>query len=291
MEKQREILCFGEILWDALPSGIYLGGAPLNVCYHLNRFGVPATIASRVGDDRLGKEAVRRISRMGISTELVQVDPKLETGFVEVEFSNTGEPSYHIVEKVAWDHIRSTAAVLEKAENCWGVVFGSLAQRSERNRQTLRELWKREVRFIFDINLRPPHLDREAVRQSLERADILKMNEGECGQLVEWYGLPAGRRETLKALADRFGISVVCLSRGAKGAVLYREGRFHEHGGFPVKSRDVVGAGDAFLASLVEGLMSGLPEEQLLKRANATGALVAQKEGAMPEYSPEEIRD
>ncbi|MEM8600949.1 MAG: PfkB family carbohydrate kinase, partial [Bacteroidota bacterium] len=131
------VLVVGEVLWDALPRGLFLGGAPFNVAAHLHTLGVPVRFVSRVGDDRLGREVRRRITQRGLSAALVQVDPSHETGFVEVEVDGDGIPAYTIVQPVAWDHLVWTGALAAEASAASMVVFGSLAQRAPATRATL----------------------------------------------------------------------------------------------------------------------------------------------------------
>lgn len=289
MSKQNEIICIGEILWDALPSGLYLGGAPLNVCYHLNRFGVTAAIASRVGNDRLGREASARIRRKGIPDDYIQVDEQAETGFVRIELNEKGDPDYDIVQPVAWDFVEFVPALGRAVRDTRGVVFGSLAQRNERTRTTIQQLWDTEAKKIFDMNLRPPFVDRDIVTASLEVADIVKVNDHEMDRLQKWYGLPAAVQKAADALADRFACSLICITRGKEGAQLYRDGRWYEHAGFPVTTRDAVGAGDAFLAAMLFGFLRGKEGEDLLAYANAAGALVAGMDGATPAYTMQDV--
>ncbi|MDZ7692470.1 MAG: carbohydrate kinase [Balneolaceae bacterium] len=289
MRLQGGILCIGEILWDSLPSGLYLGGAPLNVCYHLNQLGIKASIASKVGEDRLGKEAISRINAKGISTDLIQKDGAHETGFVCVDISNDGDPKYRIVESVAWDFIRLNNPLTNATEDCWGLVFGTLAQRNEASRETIQQLWKLDMLKILDMNLRRPYVDKDIIYDSLEVADIIKMNEEELNQLKDWYDLSGGMKKTVEHVAEKFNCSLVCITQGANGAMIYRDDIWTEHNGFPKKAKDVVGAGDAFLAALIFGIKNGKVGNELLAYANATGALVAQKDGATPSYSMEDI--
>lgn len=285
MAKQNRLLCIGEVLWDALPSGLFLGGAPLNVCYHLNRLGIDAAIAGRVGDDRLGKEALRRINKLGISTELMQIDDEFETGFVEVELTSSGDPDYRIAEPVAWDRITASASLEQVIEDCWGLVFGSLAQRHAQSRSTIQQLWKHDVKLIFDLNLREPFVDRQVVYQSLEQADIVKMNEEELSLLIDWLSLPVHPKKAVDELGNKFGGATVCVTRGAKGAMLFLNGQWYQHNGFPVEARDSVGAGDALLAVMLFGIINDKPGQQIVKLANAAGSLVARKDGATPYYT------
>lgn len=289
MSSQNGILCIGEILWDALPSGLYLGGAPLNVCYHLNQFGIGAAIASRVGNDRLGSEATLRIKRKGMLTEQIQKDDHHETGFVSVELSKSGDPTYDILEPVAWDFIEFTESLEEAVQNCWGLVFGSLAQRNEISRHTIQKLWELDVKKILDMNLRTPYVNKDHIFDSLEVSDIIKMNEDELNQLKDWYDLAGETPKAIEQVAQKFDCRLVCITRGANGAVIFREGEWYEHKGFPVKAKDAVGAGDAFLAALLYGIKNGKDSSELLTFANATGALVAQKDGATPAYSMQDI--
>ncbi len=289
MSDQERILCIGEILWDSLPSGLYLGGAPLNVCYHLNQFNINAIIASRVGDDRLGKEAIRRIERKGISSDLIQQDHKHETGFVSVELSSQGDPQYDIIEPVAWDFIELDNQLQQVVQNCWGIVFGTLAQRDSESRDTIQKLWDSDAKKILDMNLREPFIDRKIIHDSLTAADVVKMNEEELNQLKDWFSLSGRTRKTVEKLTTKFGTSVFCITRGANGAMLFRDGDWFEHMGFPAKVKDAVGAGDAFLAALLYGIKNNKETYNLLSLANATGAFVAQKDGATPAYSLEDI--
>ncbi|WP_440998508.1 carbohydrate kinase family protein [Fodinibius sp. SL11] len=290
MSDKSNILCIGEVLWDSLPSGLYLGGAPLNVCYHLNQLNIESVIASKVGKDRLGKEAVRRIKMMDISTDLVQFDEQHETGFVGVEFTEGGDPQYNILQPVAWDEIILSDKLGDTAEQSLGLVFGTLAQRNETSRKTIQSLMERGLTLIFDMNLRKPFINKKVIRQSLEMADIVKMNEDELNHLIEWYSLSGGPKSAVEDIVAHFNCSTVCVTKGANGSMLFKDDKWFEHQGFPVKAKDVVGAGDAFLASLIHGIITGVDGKDLLIYANATGSLIAQKDGATPQYSLDEIR-
>ena len=279
-----EVLCVGELLWDALPAGLFLGGAPFNVACHLSAAGVPVTMVSRVGDDRLGEEAVRRAQRYGVGTDLVQVDPTLPTGFVGATIDESGQPTYVIEDAVAWDAIEASDVLLARAGRARAIVFGSLAQRHATTRRTIERLWEGSALQVFDINLRPPFEDRDVIRGSLQRADVVKVNREELHRLASWFELPNGDRESASALSGKFSCPVVCVTRGAAGAGLWRDDTWTEHEGFKVEVRDTVGAGDAFLAVLLAGLLSGADSETLLKNANRIGADVASRAGALPVY-------
>jgi len=277
-----EILCVGEMLWDALPAGLFLGGAPFNVACHLSAAGVPVSMVSRVGVDRLGEEALRRAASYGVGIDLVQMDPTLPTGFVRATIDDAGHAQYEIIEPVAWDAIAATDTLLSRAADARAIVFGSLAQRQAITRVTIERLWDGDALMVFDLNLRPPHEDREIIMRSLEHADVVKVTHHEMQRLAGWFELPDGDRESAVALAKNFSCDVVCVTRGKDGAALLRDGTWTEHPGFEVEVRDTVGAGDAFLAVLLAGLLVGRDSAEVLKNANLIGAYVSTQFGAVP---------
>ncbi|MEM1054740.1 MAG: PfkB family carbohydrate kinase [Bacteroidota bacterium] len=280
------ILVVGEVLWDSLPSGLFLGGASHNVACHLHQLGVDAVLASRVGGDALGREAVRRVAARGLSADLLQTDPALPTGFVHVEMEAGGIPAYDIMRPAAWDAIAATEALVEAASSARALVFGTLAQREETSRQTLRALWKVASLHVCDINLRPPYVSREVVEASLRTADLAKLNDDEVETLAGWYGLGDDLGSATQRLAEQFEIATVCVTRGPRGALLLREGVLYEHPGYPAAVADTVGAGDAFLAALLAALLDDVSAADALDRANRLGAFVAGALGAIPPYDP-----
>jgi fructokinase len=279
---QTEVLCVGEVLWDALPEGLFLGGAPFNVACHLRAAGVPVSMVSRIGADRLGDEVIRRAARYGVGTDLLQVDSGLPTGFVRVDVDGAGNPAYEILAPVAWDTIEASEALIARAARARAIVFGTLAQRHEVSRRTIQRLWDARALMVFDVNLRPPFENAALVERSLHRADVVKLSEDELTRIGAWFELEGTPRETMTALADRFECAVVCVTRGSRGAALLHDGAFTEHPGFEVEVRDTVGAGDAFLAVLLAGLLNGATDEALLQHANLMGAYVVTQFGAVP---------
>lgn len=283
------IICFGEVLWDALPEGLFLGGAPLNVASHLHRLGEDVRFVSGVGGDRLGREVLRRLEGRGMRTDFVQVDPALPTGFVEVTLDADGIPAYVIEAPAAWDAIRPTDALRTAVAEAQAVVFGSLVQRQEVSRRTLQEACHTPATKVFDVNLRPPFIDREVVEASLHAADVIKLNIDELDEMRRWWGLPEGQEGAIESLAARFGHETVCVTHGGEGAVLWRQGRIWLHPGYRVAVQDTVGAGDAFLAGLLHGLLAGHDEANVLDFANRLGAYVASQRGATPAYRVEDV--
>jgi fructokinase len=280
------VLCVGEVLWDSLPEGLFLGGAPFNVACHLRATGTAVSTVCRVGAARLGDEALRRAARYGVGTDLMQVDPTLPTGFVRVHVDERGNGSYEICEPVAWDAIEATEALLARAAKARAIVFGSLAQRSDTSRATIERLWQvaaPHAVLVFDVNLRPPYESVDHVRASLAKADVVKLSDAELTRLSEWIGWRDGeQREMMQDLAREFRCDVVCVTRGRGGAALLHAGVFTEHPGFPAEVRDTVGAGDAFLAVLLAGLLAGTSDAELLQHANLVGAYVVTQFGALP---------
>lgn len=275
------VLCVGEVLWDALPAGLFLGGAPFNVASHLRQLGRPATLASRVGDDALGHEALRRIAAGGLDPALVQTDPLLPTGFVRVRVDAAGIPDYDIVEPSAWDALVADAHLLRVAGAARAVVFGSLAQRQFASREAVHAVVAASRLAVFDVNLRPPHVDPAVVEASLHAADVVKLNEDELNVLTDGSG---GFWDRVERLADEFGCRVVCVTRGGAGAALWRDGFRTEHPGYTVPVADTVGAGDAFLAAFLDAFLDGRPDDEALDRACRLGAFVASRPGATPAH-------
>ena len=279
-----EILCVGEILWDALPDGLFLGGAPFNVACHLQALGQEVAFVSRVGDDRLGLEALRRMRARSLGTDLMQIDDSLPTGFVQVALGGTGEPDYEILEPAAWDAITFTDTVGQHAEHADALVYGSLAQRALTSRQTIQRLCEAEVLRVFDINLRPPFIDQAVVERSLEAADVAKFNDDELRYLQDWFGLPDDTEAAVADLAGAFDCRALCVTCGGEGAWLWLDGSSWHHPSYAVEVADTVGAGDSFLAALLTGLLAGRRGDAILDLANRLGAYVASRPGAIPAY-------
>lgn len=291
-----EVVCFGEVLWDSLPEGLFLGGAPLNVAAHLVRLGVPAAIATAVGDDVLGSEAIKRIADLGIATDLVQTDCNVPTGFVDVELQR-GSPAYEIRSPAAWDHIVTNERLLARAGEARALVFGTLSQRGSTSSQSIAAIWQASPYSVLDVNLRAPYYNKEVVDASLEVAHLVKLNEEELRLLAGWYGWSnESAAHQCASLAHRFDVSTVAVTRGPNGAALLHEGAWSEDSGEAIDVADTVGAGDAFLAGLLSVLLSsdnheGSLADVALRFANRLGGLVASRRGAIPPYGPQELVD
>ncbi|MCX7009123.1 MAG: carbohydrate kinase [Kiritimatiellaeota bacterium] len=279
------VVGIGEILWDLLPSGRQLGGAPANFTYHAHALGAEARVVSRVGDDPLGLEILTRLRGLGLPTDGVGMDAGAPTGTVSVEVQADGQPRFTIHENVAWDRIAVDAASLEFASHADALCFGSLAQRCAASRAAIRQVISKTPATalrVFDINLRQHFYSRDLIESSLALANALKLNETELPVLAEMFALSGDARAQLAALAQRFELRAIALTRGAHGSLLLTDGAWSEHAGLPAKVVDAVGAGDAFTAAWTLGLLAGQPLDEINRRANELAAYVCTQPGATP---------
>jgi len=279
------VLAVGEVLWDLLPGGRRLGGAPANFAYHAHALGAEARLVTCVGDDALGREILERLGALGVSTGLVAVDSAAPTGTVSVELLEGGQPRFTIHEDVAWDRLSATPAALDMAEQADAVCFGTLAQRSEASRQAIRSLVSATpptALRVFDVNLRQAFYSRDVIEASLDLANALKVNDEELPVLASLLGLNGGADEQVDAVARRFDLRLVALTRGAHGSRLCADGRWSDHGGLPAEVADTVGAGDAFTAALALGFLSGWGLDTINQAANELAAFVCSQAGATP---------
>jgi len=281
----HQIVAIGEVLWDLLPKGKQLGGAPANFTYQCRSLGADARLVTRVGDDALGREVLERFRLLGLPTETVQIDPELPTGTVDVALADDGQPRFTIREHVAWDRIMADEDSLATAARAEAACFGSLSQRSEPARRAIRSLVSathpRALR-LFDVNLRPPFVDREVIADSLTLANALKLNDQELPELTAMFGLSENVREAMAELAGRFGLVLVALTRGARGGLLLADGAWSDHPGLPITVSDTIGAGDAFTAALVVGHLAGRSLDEINRHANEVAAFVCSQPGGTP---------
>lgn len=288
----HRIVAIGEVLWDLLPEGKQLGGAPANFTYHCRSLGADARLVTRIGDDDLGHEVLERFRLLGLPGETVQIDEDLPTGTVDVALSADGQPRFTIREHVAWDRITADTRSLATAAEADAVCFGSLAQRSEPSRTAVRALVaaaRPGALRLFDVNLRPPFIDRDVIADSLALANALKLNDQELTELAGMFGLSSDVQRSLVQLADRFGLSLIALTRGAHGSLLLADGAWSDHPGQAVAVRDTIGAGDAFSAALVVGSLTGRPLGEINGHANDVASFVCSQAGGTPRL-PESLR-
>lgn len=282
----------GEVLWDLLPAGRQLGGAPANFAYHAAALGAEGWVVSRVGTDEAGRELVRRLGQLGVRTDAIEQDPAAPTGTVTVAVGPDGQPRYVIHEDVAWDRLAGEEAGRRAVASADAVCFGTLAQRSEPSREAIRSLLAATPTTalrIFDVNLRQHYYSRAVIADSLALANVLKVNEPELVLLGEMFGLPGDERSRVAALADQFNLRLVAYTRGDRGSLLYAGNQWSDHPGVPTTVADTVGAGDSFTAALALGLLASWPLDDVHARAADVAAFVCSRPGGTPEL-PDRLR-
>ncbi len=289
----KKIAAFGELLWDQLPNGKVLGGAPANFIYRINSFGDYGTLLSKVGNDKAGKEAREELKKLGVSDENVQTDYEFPTGVVKVKFDSIGNPDFNIITDVAYDHIEINAEMMDAFSTADCVCFGTLVQRYGISKNTLRELIHEspDVIKFLDINLRKKCYTAASIEDSLRMTNILKTNDEELLITKELLNLT---QENLKDLAqetiEKYNIDIILCTLGSNGAFcLTNEDVFYYDAGYQISLGDTVGSGDAFSAGFVHYYMNGSSIDEALQFGNAAGAMVATTTGATSPISKEEI--
>ncbi len=282
-DMKSRLLGVGELLWDLIPGNPQMGGAPANFACHAAALGAHAAIISRVGNDALGMDLVTRLLSLGVSTGLLQTDPEVPTGTVDVEIQKDGQPRFTIHEAVAWDRLAPADTALAAATAANAVCFGTLAQRAEPSRSTIRALLsavRPDAFRILDVNLRQHFYSREILESSLTLANVLKVNDAELPILGMLVGTSDSPRAIIERLADSFGLKVIAYTRGEHGSLLWADGRWSDHPGIPTQVVDTVGAGDAFTAAMTLGLLVGWDLDTVNQNANAVASEVASHPGA-----------
>lgn len=296
----RLILGIGELLWDLLPEGPRLGGAPANFAVTAGRLGNHAAILSRIGRDELGRDAVAVLDPLPVDTKSLQIDTVHETGRVTVALMD-GQPEFTIHAPAAWDFLELSDEWVQLAERADAICFGSLAQRGVESRQTIQTLvaqTQAKCVRVFDANLRPPFYSSEVVQESLELATVMKMNDAEVPLVLRLLGLPeqdGGTSHVLRAGAARLlaefpTLEMVAVTRAAHGSLLMRRGEWQEHPGVKTTVVDTIGAGDAFTAAMTDALVRGAPLAAINEAGNRWGSWVASQAGGMPELKDEPRR-
>jgi fructokinase len=279
----NNILCFGEILWDTFGDKKIAGGAPMNVARHLVQQHMNVLFASRVGKDASGDGLLDFLKTNGLYSELIQTDEKLPTCEVTVQLDKEGIATYIIPEPVSWDNIQTEATLNKAAKQASAIIYGSLACREATTRDTLLNLLNETTALkVFDVNMRPPHYTLSTIETLVAGADVIKMNEEEAALLIG--GSTNHVKENIIEFQKKYHPKTICVTRGEHGAIAWHDYEFYEHPGYPVTVVDTVGAGDAFLATFITGLLKNEPMQRLVEKACRVGSYVAGKRGANPVY-------
>jgi fructokinase len=288
-QQQPIIIGLGEILWDMLPEGKKLGGAPTNFAYHCSLMGAESLVLSSVGDDDAGQEILNVTADLGIDTGYIKVDNSYPTGTVSVKIDKEGHPDYTIHENVAWDNIRYSEADLGLASNADAICFGSLAQRNAVSRMSIvkiLEACRKDCVKVFDINLRQDYFSIDVIRDSMKIANILKLNDEELEVVSDLLKIKGTENEILEKLLANYNLDLVALTKGSEGSVLITSSKLSMYNSEPVQVADSVGAGDSFTAALVIGLLNDFPLHKIHQTASELAAFVCTKQGATPEVPP-----
>lgn len=284
--RSANVICFGEALWDVLPSMRSVGGAPLNVAYHLKKLGVRAWPMSGVGNDPLGEELKSQIEEWGLPSDLICSVADRETGRSLITVLE-GEPNFEVLKDVAWDYIDVPENWPVECQPAEALVFGSLAQRSARNRAVLDAMFVAmpNALKVLDVNLRDAFEDYEQIWALARSADLVKLNDEEMQALMQTTATRANAEDCARSFQREAGCETVCMTMGAQGAGLLRCDEWHWVDAVPVKVRDTVGAGDSFLAGLIYGLLITQEDATTTLRRSATlASFVASSDGATPDY-------
>ena len=286
------IVGLGEALWDCLPDGKKLGGAPANFAYHTGQFGLNTLAVSALGEDPLGTETLEELKNKGINYLMPLVD--YPTGSVQVELDNAGVPTYDIKEGVAWDNIPFTTELEEVAKNCSCVCFGSLAQRSSVSRQTIQkfiEATPESCLKIFDINLRQNFYTKDIICNSLKQANILKINDEELVMIGRLFGYPGlDMKNKCWLLLGKYNLDMLVLTCGVNGSYVFAPNLLSFRETPKVEVADTVGAGDSFTGTFAAAILNGIAIPEAHQLAVEASAFVCTQHGAMPKF-PKDLID
>lgn len=288
---KRLVVGLGEVLWDMLPEGRKIGGAPVNFAYHAGQFGIDTMAVSAIGNDKLGEDTIAEMN----GKHLNHIFPSVPypTGSVQVKLNEKGVPAYDIKENVAWDNIPFTNEIESVARSCRAVCFGSLAQRNAVSRNTIRKFIESTpsgcIR-IFDINLRQNFYTSNVIRDSLEHCNILKINDEEIMLVSRMFNYDSSNIENVcRTIMEDFSLEMVILTCGTKGSYIFTKGGVSFMPTPKVNVADTVGAGDSFTGSFCAAILRGLPVAEAHKKAVEVSAYVCTQNGAMPEI-PESMK-
>ena len=283
------IIVVGEVVWDIFPESVCLGGAPLNFAAHAARLGHTAILISGLGNDALGDRAASEIRELGLSTDMLRRSVRYKTGRALVALDEEGQASFEIERPAAYDDIWLSEAELRslgELDPSW-LYYGTLFTSTEHGMATLQQLLEAlpNARRFYDLNLRSGFERAELVSELIAAAHVVKLNESEARVVSALFGLPGEPEGLCRQGAERFGWRSACVTLGERGCAIFDDGEFVHVEGHSVEVADTVGAGDAFAAAFLHGLLNGWPAEKIADFANRVGALVASRPGAIPAWS------
>lgn len=285
------VVGMGEALWDVLPEGKKIGGAPANFAYHVSQFGLPSCVVSAVGDDALGHEIIENFTEKGLTFQIETVP--YATGTVRVEIDQAGIPQYEIKENVAWDNIPYSARLEQLAAQTQAVCFGSLAQRNIVSRNTIGRFLDaipagNDPLIVFDVNLRQGFYNKDILCNSMKRCNILKINDEELITISRMFGYPGiDLQDKCWILLGKYNLRMLILTCGTNGSYVFTPGNVSFQPTPKVEVADTVGAGDSFTAAFIAGILKGESVTEAHSRAVRTSAYVCTRKGAMPELPAE----
>jgi fructokinase len=286
VDKNKPIIVgVGEILWDMLPGGKVLGGAPANFAYHCSQLGAESHVISAIGKDESGCEILKKVESLNLSCETLFISEQLPTSTVTVKLDAKGHPEYTIHENVAWDHIHTDGGALEMMKGADAVCFGSLAQRSPVSRksiQTYLSAASADCLRVFDINLRQHYYSIELIEESLSFTDVLKLNKEELVVLAGLFSLEGDENEMIRSLQNNFDLKLIALTRGGDGSTLFNGTGRSDYRADAVHAVDTVGAGDSFTAAMVMTYLKGMDLKDIHRMASELAAYVCTQKGATP---------
>lgn len=284
IDSSFNVVTYGEVLWDILPTGAVPGGAPMNVAYHLHKTGQHPALITRIGSDDLGNSIKDYFSNLGVCTDYFQIDEQYETGKVFASILPNNEVAYNIVSSSAWDFIAMEDRLIELVKQSSYFVYGSLASRSKVSAKTLIKLLAIAPIKVLDLNLRKPHYKKALLEQLLQSADILKLNESELDFVTSWFADYSSIEERVQVIRKQFNIQHIVVTLGSKGAYMWMNNQSWWHEGYSVEVEDTIGSGDAFLAGMISQMIAKATPDNILDFACKLGAFIATQKGACPEY-------
>jgi fructokinase len=284
---RKSVVCYGEILWDNLPTGKRPGGAPMNVAYHLHKLGIDSHLISSIGNDLSGSALVAFLKEIELDTKYVQIDYEHDTSEVQASMDPVShEVTYDIVAPVAWDFIAWQPHFESLLNASDAFVYGTLSTRNIDSRNTLYKMVEYGAYRVFDVNLRAPHYSKEVIHTLLGKSNMVKLNNNELLLIAQWYNSKCSiESECVEVVFSRFNMDEVLITKGSLGATYYTPDLSYDYPAYRIDVADTIGSGDSFLAAFLAKKLNSEPLEVILDYSVAMGAFITSQAGACPKYS------